>query len=223
MSERLRGLRGRKSACLPVGCARPVRSLHSQGRIRSTARNRLLSFAAIVADYIANRQQDAVAERRYYATLPTLRDAVREAALCRYWSNEDKRYKRHPHQFRIAKKALKTAARKLRAKVDFISKSSSFENLHSLIRDHIGIIKGIGPLTVYDVAHRIGAYLNLSPKLIYLHAGTLTGAKAFKLRGECISPAMLPAPFRRLSAAEIEDCLCVYKDRFQRITKLRSP
>jgi hypothetical protein len=40
------------------------------------------------------------------------------------------------------------------------------------------------------------------------------GARALGLDHRCVSldPADLPAPFRRLRAGEIEDCLCIYKD-----------
>jgi hypothetical protein len=45
------------------------------------------------------------------------------------------------------------------------------------VRCEIGLIAGIGRLTVYDVATRIGAHVDLAPERAYLHAGTATGAK----------------------------------------------
>jgi hypothetical protein len=49
---------------------------------------------------------------------------------------------------------------------------SSFDELFQMVDNAIGGIHGIGPLTVYDTACRIGEYLNLKPEKIYLHAGT---------------------------------------------------
>ena len=40
----------------------------------------------------------------------------------------------------------------------------------------------LGELTVYDVAHRIGAYLQLEPDVVYLHRGTRIGARYLGLR-----------------------------------------
>jgi len=44
-----------------------------------------------------------------------------------------------------------TAGRKLRRAADFAA-------LHGAVDDEIGGIKRIGALTVYDIAHRIGAH-----------------------------------------------------------------
>jgi len=91
---------------------------------------------------------------------------------------------------------------------------STFEDLHDAIRGAIGSIRGIGDLTVYDTAVRIGAHLGLEPQMVYLHAGTKAGARAMGLAGQGGRLAMstLPAAFRQLSAREVEDCLCIYKD-----------
>ena len=93
-------------------------------------------------------------------------------------------------------------------------KCSSFEALHTLIEREIGGIPDIGPLTVYDVATRIGAHLQLEPEKVYLHSGTKKGARALGLgaRRKSLEPAELPVEFGRLTAREIEDCLCLYKD-----------
>jgi hypothetical protein len=84
--------------------------------------------------------------------------------------------------------------------------------LHLLIERQIGPIRGIGDLTVYDITHRIGAYIRRQPDVVYLHASTRKGARALHLSGKAIELSEFPTEFRRLSAAEIEDCLCIYKD-----------
>jgi hypothetical protein len=87
--------------------------------------------------------------------------------------------------------------------------------LFELVREIIGPIPGIGELTVYDTAVRIGARFQLEPDRVYLHAGTRDGAKALlDVDGprEAIERDELPAQLRVLSPREIEDLLCIYKD-----------
>jgi len=48
------------------------------------------------------------------------------------------------------------------------------------------------------------------------------GAAALGLRGETLDPAALPAAFSRLTPAEIEDCLCIYKDAIRSVDRARS-
>jgi hypothetical protein len=86
-----------------------------------------------------------------------------------------------------------------------------FAELHGLVEREIGDIPRIGCLAVYDVAHRIGAFLRIAPALVYLHRGTREGARALGFRGKTVHPDELPVEFRTLPAAEIEDCLCIYK------------
>jgi hypothetical protein len=90
--------------------------------------------------------------------------------------------------------------------------AADFDALHTLVDGKIGSIKGIGALTVYDIAHRIGAYLRKAPGRVYLHAGVRVGARALGIGGDSFDPKILPKPFSRLAPSEIEDCLCIYKD-----------
>jgi hypothetical protein len=80
------------------------------------------------------------------------------------------------------------------------------------VKHEIGSVHGIGKLMVYDIAQRIGAYFGKAPRLIYLHRGTKEGAAILGFRGETLDPALLPTEFSLLTAAEAEDCLCIYKD-----------
>jgi hypothetical protein len=88
---------------------------------------------------------------------------------------------------------------------------TDFAALHRLVNEEIGSIKGIGRLTVYDIAHRIGAFFGKAPECVYLHAGVRVGARALGIGGDSFDPKMLPNPFARLAPSEIEDCLCIYK------------
>jgi hypothetical protein len=56
-----------------------------------------------------------------------------------------------------------------------------------------------------------------------LHRGTRIGAAALGFRGRTVDPVMLPAAFSRLTAAEMEDCLCIYKDELSGMRRRNHP
>jgi hypothetical protein len=114
---------------------------------------------------------------------------------------------------------LRATNRSLQTRATELEQSQSFDKLHESVARVIGSIHGIGPLTVYDVATRIGAYLDLEPERVYLHAGTAAGTKAMGLanRGSTLEPVELPAVFRRLRPPDIENCLCLYMDHLAQI------
>ena len=172
---------------------------------------RLQSFAAIVRAYCRDYRAAAEHERAHWARHSSLNAAVHAAALSTLSSG-----KRHPHQYRIPGDALRSAADALTGQT--IPVCRSFDDLHRIVHHRISGIHGIGELAVYDIASRIGAFLGLSPDRIYLHAGTRRGAQALGLRGTTVHKNDLPPEFRRLSPAEIEDCLCIYKSPIQRLT-----
>lgn len=169
-------------------------------------------FKAIISDYKARfvscKQEPWI---EFSRNQRSLRDAVRVSSLC---INEEG--KRHPHQYRIPQKVLEGVHIELVQNIRKVNRVRSFDELYQLISSFE--IFGIGKLTTYDIATRIGAYLKLKPDRVYLHAGTRTGAK--KLLGKISKPYLikddLPKPFRTssLSYSEIEDILCIYKDDF---------
>ena len=163
---------------------------------------------AVVADYIRDHREKAARGMRFYARQRTLSDAVDVAARCVLPSG-----KRHNHQRRIPAAALEEARKRLLA-VD-LSTCRSFDELHAAVDSRIRDIDMIGALVVYDVSHRIGAFLRLEPERVHLHRGTRRGALALGLGRGCdaIELDELPPEFQRLSAAEAEDCLCIYKER----------
>ena len=163
---------------------------------------------SIVDHYIAARRASACEEMDRFRLAESLPCAVAMATAC---MNE--RGKRHSHQQRIPGASLRVMHRKVSA-LDLL-RAKSFDELHEAILNATASIHMIGPLTVYDVATRIGAYLKLAPKHVYLHAGTRDGAKALGLgaRSSRIEHSDLPPEFGRLTPAECEDVLCIYKNR----------
>jgi hypothetical protein len=166
-----------------------------------------MTLDEIVNDYIRSQRPYTGKEMMEFANEPSPSAAIRRAALC-----ETKGGKRHDHQRRIPRWLLEHVEAKLQAIRRKLSSAADFDALHRLVEEEIGGLKGIGALTVYDIAHRIGAYFGKAPERVYLHAGVRVGARALGIGGDSFDPKILPKPFARLAPPEIEDCLCIYKD-----------
>lgn len=172
-----------------------------------------MSLGAVVRDYRAKHRADARAELRYFANFATITEAITAAA-----SSENEHGKRLPHQRRIKRKAIRSAsAALLRVSAD-ISNCDNFHALFEVIQEAVSDIPGIGELYIYDVAHRIGAWLGREPRKVYLHCGVRAGARALGLNAASsfLEMSSLPEELRTLSAGEVEDILCIYKGRFRR-------
>jgi len=166
-----------------------------------------MTLDEIVNDYIRTQRPYAREEIQNYENEPSRSAAIRRAALC-----ETKDGKRHVHQRRIPRGLLEHVETKLQAIRRKLSNAADFEALHHLVEEEIGDMKGIGALTVYDIAQRICAYFGKAPERVYLHAGVRVGARTLGIVGDSFDPKILPKPFARLAPSEIEDCLCIYKD-----------
>ena len=166
-----------------------------------------MSSDEIVAHYVTHHRGRTACELEHYRKLSNLGDAIREAALCRLSSG-----KRHPHQYRIPGSVLEEAYRDLAEHESHIASATTFHELHKTVWQIISPIRGIGELAVYDIAHRIGTYMGIEPERVYLHAGTREGARnLFNLSGESLPVSDFPEAFQKLTASEIEDCLCICK------------
>ncbi len=168
------------------------------------------ALRGIVRHYIAHHRERERRHLEHYAGRPSALDAIEKAALA---LGPDGR--RHPHQRRVPGQVLNAAARRL-GQAD-VHSTGSFAELHHLVEQTIGDMHGIGPLTVYDTAQRIGAYLDLYPERVYLHAGTREGARALGLDRHRAALEMqeLPEALRELEPYEVEDVLCIYKDELR--------
>jgi hypothetical protein len=165
---------------------------------------------AAVSDYIQQHRARAARELEYFSRLlRTDEEALSRAALALLPSG-----KRHPHQYRVPRAALEESRRLLLENLDMLRQATSFDELFAVVEDLTEPIKGIGELTVYDTALRIGAHFGCQPARVYLHAGTRKGGQAlgFDPRRQTIEMDELPEPMRQLSAREAEDLLCIYKD-----------
>jgi hypothetical protein len=126
--------------------------------------------------------------------------------------SRDSNNRKHPHQYRIKNKTLDNFCDNVMSKKNEILKSTDFAQLYNVIKK--SKINGIGDLTIYDTAHRIGKHLEILPNKVYIHCGTKIGAERIlknKIRNKFIDKSMFKK-FSDLTCEEIEDILCIYKD-----------
>lgn len=148
-------------------------------------------------------------------------DALKAASHGEWHPNGEKAGRRHPHQRRIPKVAVKQWSKQLsKAQARIRSfRDKPFEDLFDFLDKQARSISSIGPLMVYDAALRIGANIGCLPKdWVYLHAGArIPGVRSGVRR---IRKSELPEPLKTLGAwkaYEIEDFLCVYHDPIKKL------
>jgi hypothetical protein len=139
-------------------------------------------------------------------TCPSLEIVIRRSALA-----EDKDGKRHPHQYRIPREVLQQVANSLTAKQTEIRNCKDFDDLFQLVKECR--VKGFGPLAIYDIAHRMGWWLEIYPEKVYMHCGTTTGARylGLKTSSESLKVKDFPPAIQILEPSQIEDFLCIFK------------
>lgn len=140
------------------------------------------------------------------------------------------------HQRRIPKgirKAFLSSMQKLK-ELDFI-KANYFDGILKIVKKCK--VKGIGDLTVYDTSLRIAFYFsrkrnNVLPTNVYLHAGALIGANTLIKKGylnnyhkvgdeKIACKKDFCKAIRVLKAYEIEDFLCIFKNEFKKLNKVK--
>jgi len=122
----------------------------------------------------------------------------------------------HGHQKRVPKFARKEMERRLLEQKSEVENAKDFHHLHGLVKMTSREVHGAGNLFCYDIALRIGdAWLKLSPEAVYLHAGTRDGAKALGITGNVVPLSSFPLPIQRLTPAQAEAFLCVYKKKIE--------
>jgi hypothetical protein len=160
--------------------------------------------------YQRSRAQD---EASWFLNQPTLHDAISWAARAR-WKNG----KKFDHQWRLKNSDLCRAEEALLKVERRIARSVTFDELFEVVMGAVCQIWKNPELYCYDTALRIGAKLDLKPDKVYLHRGTRIGARKLGLntRGATLDPSALPDGLRGIEPSEIEDILCIYKDKWVR-------
>jgi hypothetical protein len=146
----------------------------------------------------------------------------------------------HNHQSRVPR-AVKEAY--LANLLDHYDKSlkralydKDFDALHDVCEG--AVVPGVGPVFLYDVATRIGAWGNVHPTSLYLHAGVRQGWEALMVattdqtfgyvHSNYARRIRIAAPKLRevglcppLTADEAEDFLCTYRSQFHTLAVAR--
>lgn len=188
-----------------------VSSIAGCGMRSTSDRSASRGLRAIVRDYELRYRSRADEEVESFALCRSVREAAGRAGRA-----ENPAGKRFAHQRRLTRAALRRAEATLVRRLPTLRRAASFDSLHAAIRQHIGGIRGIGELMVYDTALRLGARFGLEPDRVYLHAGTRRGTRRLGLdvRAGSVSRSDLPSVLRVLPARCVEDILCIYKDDF---------
>ena len=168
-------------------------------------------LASIVRSYARWKKNNPDLWIAYCESQNDIKSAIYYAAISR---NESGR--KHPHQYRLTAECLERFAAQLIEKSSAIEAVRDFDGLLSIIS--ASREPGIGDLAVYDTAVRIGAFLQIYPNKIYLHAGTRVGVTKLcgKIDASWIDKRDMPKELREssLTCYELEDLLCIYKDEF---------
>ena len=133
----------------------------------------------------------------------------------------------HSHQTKVPKDARREFAHRI-VEYGRANAANAGPNTFDQFYDVLWEIRpaGIGPLTTYDVATRVGAYLELEPDKIYLHTGAWAGWKALwgphpLAHATRVRRELWPVPLRELSADMAEDFLCTYRSALAGIRRDR--
>lgn len=171
-----------------------------------------MTLEMYVKEYIKNNKKSLNNYLEKYSSLNNIEEAIKYGATARL-SNENK----HSHQRRLKVEILEQVRDKLLEEVEKIKKCTSFEELIEIVEECKE--SGFGELAIYDTALRIGSNINIYPEKVYLHAGTKKGAKelGLKISNKVIEFSDLPEELKGLKPYEVEDFLCIYKDKFRNI------
>ena|ERR1051326_3124996 len=171
----------------------------------------MANWNTIIRHYERHHRPHSEAEMLWFRRQPSFEQVLYTAANAR---NENG--KRYSHQYRIKKEALKEVAAKLLEVSQQLKECTSFHQIWLLLDRLLSTIPGIGELYVYDTAFRIGAHKGLLPERVYIHAGTRSGAAAFGIiasQSDWIEIDELPLELQTVPPHEVEDILCIYKDK----------
>ncbi|MDY6803319.1 MAG: hypothetical protein SXA11_05865 [Cyanobacteriota bacterium] len=137
-----------------------------------------------------------------------------KSAQKRAWESRRADGKMSRHQHRVGSEKLKEGLRI--ALIDNIQSDrfETFEQLYEWVKSVAHQVDGLGELVTYDVALRLGMWLNLEPAVVYLHRGTRDGAKKFNVnvKEKTATVSAFPPEMQELGATHAENFLCIYKE-----------
>lgn len=162
------------------------------------------ALMSVVKNYVALNRPKSKTEFAYYSGQPSFEAAIRAAACA---SKSDG--KPGKHQRKGSAESLKIAEEKLVAMAETLQSFKTFDALLEGVERAVLPIPGLNDVYAYDTATRIGAYLNIWPKHVYLYSSTRTGAKQLGIvtKKRLLLFNSLPAAFQELEPYEAEEAL----------------
>ena len=175
-----------------------------------------------IIDYLndINHPQSMESQIRFYQSL-VLYEAIGHACNKGEYNVNGKVYKNR-HFDRRKKTSLIALKEELFRRMNAIEIAKSFDEVYNIVQEEGKKIKDIGALTIYDIAVRVGASINVLPSKLYLQAGAVIGAcklgiianiKNLVIDVEAMN-IKYPA-LKKLNTYQVENFLCVYKDKFK--------
>ncbi|MBZ9688493.1 hypothetical protein G9F72_019370 [Clostridium estertheticum] len=171
-----------------------------------------MNIRMLVKEYEKNGKINLNNYLKCYKKLGNINDVIVCATLARLPNGV-----KHSHQRRLNNQMMNSVKDKILARVNEIKLCSNFNEIINIVEESSE--KGFGELAVYDTSLRIGSFFNIYPDEVYLHAGTLKGARAIGIMGKSktISINNIPKELFSLKAYEIEDLLCIYKNKLRNL------
>ncbi len=159
----------------------------------------------LITRYLSKEKQVLDQELQFYQKL-SFDHCLEAAGLA-----TDENGKRQDHQRRIKSEILERVKDTLIQKTEEIKNCKTFGDIYFIVESCSE--KGYAELSTYDTALRIGSNLNIFPEKVYLHRGTLGGARYLlsKPYPRVASPLIFPESLQRIQAHHIENFLCIYK------------
>jgi len=179
----------------------------------------MATLANLVSDFERNTLEELRNELEHHRTLPDERAALRAVAS---WRGAGGRF--HPRQWRMPRAVKRAAGEALCAARLDLGGTGSFEALLAAVQAAIGGVRGVGEVSVYDAALRLGAWRGLLPGRVRLHGAVRESAAALGVAVEgrsWIEVEAFPAEFAHLEAWELERLLSRYHDELEALTRRR--
>jgi hypothetical protein len=192
---------------------------------KAPPREPLNSITALWRDYMWRY----VTGRRGDPAIPfTAKSKDIRQAILRACASKGEDGKTFFHQGRVWPVNREAYAKKLLAaerKKRVLSKAKTFDEVYEVCH-RIGLAtKGIGIVTIYDVAARIGTFLDLEPEHLYFHAGVTEGLRALGVEipygSDRIPRSELPGFFHDKDLDLVESFLCGYRSEIDRIMRAK--
>ena len=182
---------------------KPISSCNSK---KNDSKNRTL--ADMVDEYLEEYGNSYDWEDKWWGD----KNITWSEAIERAWQSRFENGKMHGHQRRVAGKlylGLEACLNQNRSPHNF----DNFHVVYSWLESITQEISGLGATTTYDVARRLGTWLDMQPEMVHLHAGAADGAKKLGIKGKMVSLNDFPDEIRKLGATHAENFLCIYKNR----------